>query len=422
MNSELKTGEHDILSFVRPDTLIGALAYLLIFVAAAMVLSRLLRGAVHASMSRSGHIDRTTISFLQQMATALIWIVLLILYAHLIPMLRSMGTALLAGASVASVVIGLAAQSTLGNLVAGVSLTIYRPFRLGDTLQVAAPTGTEIGVVEMISLGYTDAARARGTSHRRAEQPRRQPSPHQPQHQCDLRTVASRHRHPARPRRGSGGRAHARARGREAERGREIGSRLLPHQGGRHRHDSGAAAPRERFGRTGTGSAPRCSPSWRAALPRRTSREAARRPPPLLESPRANAGAGESLNRAPSLILRRHALPIMALDLAARRMSRRRRPPTRAPRTRHPHRSTPPPPRASQRSPSSACTRNTRITCLTRWRAMPMRGRRVSSRRLFTAVTTGIPTCMAIGCWYAWCTCFPMLLSRPRRAPRSIKA
>ena len=66
-----------------------------------------------------------------------------------------MGTALLAGASVASVVIGLAAQSTLGNLVAGVSITIYRPFRLGDKLQVAAPTGTETGTVELISLGYT---------------------------------------------------------------------------------------------------------------------------------------------------------------------------------------------------------------------------------------------------------------------------
>jgi small conductance mechanosensitive channel len=153
--NELKTGEHDLLSYVRPDTLFGALAYLVIFLAAALVLSRLLRSAVHASLTRSGHIDRTTVSFLQQMATALIWIVLLILYAHLIPVLRSMGTALLAGASVASVVIGLAAQSTLGNLVAGVSITIYRPFRLGDTLQVAAPTGTEIGVVETISLGYT---------------------------------------------------------------------------------------------------------------------------------------------------------------------------------------------------------------------------------------------------------------------------
>jgi len=155
MNTDIKTGEHDVLSFIRPDTLIGALAYLVIFVCLALILSRILRSAVHAAMTRSGHIDRTSLSFLQQMAGALIWVVMLILYAHLIPVLHSMGTALLAGASVASVVIGLAAQSTLGNLVAGVSITIYRPFRLGDTLQVAAPTGTEVGVVEMISLGYT---------------------------------------------------------------------------------------------------------------------------------------------------------------------------------------------------------------------------------------------------------------------------
>lgn len=153
--TNLELGEHDLLSLLRPDTFLGALAYLTLFVVAATVLSRGLRAAVHAAMTRNGHLDRTTISFLQQMGTALIWVLLLILYAHLIPVLRSMGTALLAGASVASVVIGLAAQSTLGNLVAGVSITIYRPFRLGDTLQVAAPGGTEIGTVELISLGYT---------------------------------------------------------------------------------------------------------------------------------------------------------------------------------------------------------------------------------------------------------------------------
>jgi small conductance mechanosensitive channel len=152
---ELKVGEHDLFSWVRPDTLLGAIVYLVIFAAVATLLSRGLRGAVHAAMTREGHIDRTTISFLQQITTAMIWIIMLILYAHLIPVLRSMGTALLAGASVASVVIGLAAQSTLGNLVAGVSITIYKPFRLGDTLQIAAPTGTDIGVVEFISLGYT---------------------------------------------------------------------------------------------------------------------------------------------------------------------------------------------------------------------------------------------------------------------------
>jgi small-conductance mechanosensitive channel len=153
--NELKLTEHDVLSTLRPDSLIGALVYLVVFVIVALVVSRGLRAAVHAAMTRHAHIDLTTISFVQQLASAFIWVVMLILYAHLIPVLHSMGTALLAGASVASVVIGLAAQSTLGNLVAGVAITIYRPFRLGDTLQMAAPTGTEIGTVQMISLGYT---------------------------------------------------------------------------------------------------------------------------------------------------------------------------------------------------------------------------------------------------------------------------
>jgi small conductance mechanosensitive channel len=106
-------------------------------------------------MTREGHIDRTTISFIQQLGTVVIWVVMFILYAHLIPVLRAMGTALLAGAGVASIVLGMAAQSTLGNLVAGIAITIYRPFRLGDMLQIVAPTGNEIGVVDGISLGYT---------------------------------------------------------------------------------------------------------------------------------------------------------------------------------------------------------------------------------------------------------------------------
>jgi small conductance mechanosensitive channel len=152
---DLKTGETDLLTILKPDSLFGALIYLAFFVLAAWLVSRALRAAVHAAMTRKGHVDLTTISFLQQLGSALIWVVALILYAHLVPALRSMGNALLAGASIASVVIGLAAQSTLGNLVAGIAITIYRPFRLGDRLQVATPTGTEVGVVQLISLGYT---------------------------------------------------------------------------------------------------------------------------------------------------------------------------------------------------------------------------------------------------------------------------
>lgn len=159
---DLHLGERDLLSLLRPDTFIGAAIYLVLFVLAALLLARALRATVHVELTRQGHIDRTTISFAQQIGTAAIWVMVLILYAHLIPELRAMGTALLAGASVASVVIGLAAQSTLGNLIAGVSITLYRPFRLGDTLLVTAPTGTEVGTVELISLGYTTLRTADG--------------------------------------------------------------------------------------------------------------------------------------------------------------------------------------------------------------------------------------------------------------------
>ena len=152
---ELKIGEADVLAILKPDSFFGALIYLAFFVLVASLVSRALRATVHAAMTRKGHVDLTTISFLQQLGSALTWVVALILYAHLVPMLRSMGNALLAGASIASVVIGLAAQSTLGNLVAGIAITIYRPFRLGDRLQVGTPTGTEVGIVQLISLGYT---------------------------------------------------------------------------------------------------------------------------------------------------------------------------------------------------------------------------------------------------------------------------
>jgi small conductance mechanosensitive channel len=152
---DLQLGTDDLLARLKPDTFTGAALYLVIFVLLALLLSRVLRLAVHAAMARQGHTDYSAASFPLQLGSAAVWLTMLILYAHLIPVLRAMGTALLTGASVASIVIGLAAQSTLGNLIAGIAITIYRPFSVGDTILVAAPTGTETGTVELISLGYT---------------------------------------------------------------------------------------------------------------------------------------------------------------------------------------------------------------------------------------------------------------------------
>ena len=90
-----------------------------------------------------------------QLSQVVIYVTALVLYTHLIPSLRSLGTALLTGASVSAIVIGLAAQNTLGNFIAGLSLLLYRPLDVGDRVQVTAPTGLEMGTVKSVTLGYT---------------------------------------------------------------------------------------------------------------------------------------------------------------------------------------------------------------------------------------------------------------------------
>jgi small conductance mechanosensitive channel len=145
------------INLLNPATMLGAIYYFAIFLLLAILGARFLRLAVTRLMERDqrGMIDPTVASFLTQLAQLGIYLVALIIYAHLVPALRSLGTAVLAGVSVASIVIGLAAQSTLGNLIAGVSLLLYRPFQVGDRVQVNAPGGPEAGVVEHLTLGYT---------------------------------------------------------------------------------------------------------------------------------------------------------------------------------------------------------------------------------------------------------------------------
>lgn len=104
---------------------------------------------------RDGRLDRIGLGFVLGVGCIVMWLFVLMIVAHAVPVLNKVATALLASVSIASIVIGLAAQSTLSNLVAGLSLAFYRPFRIGDKLQVTAPTGLEMGTVEIVNLGYT---------------------------------------------------------------------------------------------------------------------------------------------------------------------------------------------------------------------------------------------------------------------------
>jgi small-conductance mechanosensitive channel len=139
--------------FFDPTHLLGALTYALFFLVLAFIGARVVR--VVADRGEAHLSDLTALKFVTQFLRALVFLVAFIIYAHLIPSLRSLGTTLLASAGVVSIIIGLAAQNTLGNLIAGFSLVLYRPFRIGDEIQINTPKGLTTGTVHALSLGYT---------------------------------------------------------------------------------------------------------------------------------------------------------------------------------------------------------------------------------------------------------------------------
>ena len=144
-------------TIIDPNTFLGAILLALVFIFLAWLFGRASHLAVKRMFARDtkNRLDRTAVNFLAQLIRFAVYIFAFISYAHLIPALAGLGTAWLASAGILSVLIGLAAQNTLGNLIAGISLLLYRPFNVGDHLQVTAPTGLETGWVESINLGYT---------------------------------------------------------------------------------------------------------------------------------------------------------------------------------------------------------------------------------------------------------------------------
>jgi small-conductance mechanosensitive channel len=149
---EIKTG-----GLADPSTLQGAFLFAVIFAFLAWIVGRTLRVAVQRMLAhdKHEHLDLMAVKFLAKLTRYAVYVFAFAAYAHFIPALSGLGAASLTSIGMISLIVGFAAQNTLGNLIAGISLLLYRPFKLGDRLQVTAPTGLETGTVESLTLGYT---------------------------------------------------------------------------------------------------------------------------------------------------------------------------------------------------------------------------------------------------------------------------
>ncbi len=97
-----------------------------------------------------------TVGFLIRLVTIAITLLVALSVAGLNPQTLAVGGAFTA------VIVGLAAQQTLGNVIAGMVLLSARPFRVGERirLQAGAVGGSVEGIVSALGLLYTTLTRA----------------------------------------------------------------------------------------------------------------------------------------------------------------------------------------------------------------------------------------------------------------------
>jgi small-conductance mechanosensitive channel len=97
----------------------------------------------------------STVSFLVQLVTLVVVVIVALRLVELEP------RAIALGGAVTAVVLGLAAQSTLGNVIAGIVLLTVRPFRIGERVRMQGGTlGAELeGTIVSVGLIYTTLGR-----------------------------------------------------------------------------------------------------------------------------------------------------------------------------------------------------------------------------------------------------------------------
>jgi len=124
----------------------------LIVLSAANIVNKLITSRLRQLAELTGaEFDKTRFSIAQNLFSAVVYTIAIIIIIRLVPGLGEVALSLLAGAGIAAIVLGFAAKDVASNLIAGIFIAIFQPFRAGDRILFNETYGT----VEDITLRHT---------------------------------------------------------------------------------------------------------------------------------------------------------------------------------------------------------------------------------------------------------------------------
>ena len=147
-------GEPGSARHIAGLVVIAAVAWTLI--ALVGVASELIAGRFDVASSDNLRARRihTQATILRRVAAVVISLAAAAVMLTTFPSVRTLGASLLASAGIAGIVLGLAAQQTLGNLIAGVQIALTEPIRLDDVVLIEG----EYGRIDEITFTYVVVA------------------------------------------------------------------------------------------------------------------------------------------------------------------------------------------------------------------------------------------------------------------------
>lgn len=94
----------------------------------------------------------TNFSFIKNSVGFVFYTAASIYVVYSIPYLRAAGSALFAGAGILAIIVGFASQKAFSNIISGVFILIFKPFKILDTIEFK---DGQKGIVEEITLRHT---------------------------------------------------------------------------------------------------------------------------------------------------------------------------------------------------------------------------------------------------------------------------
>lgn len=130
------------------------IVYLILIFSIAVTVTKFVGIFISKIIDRSSaylKVDSNQYQFIKHLIKAFTFAGIVILGIYMVPDLRSLSLSLFAGAGIFAAVIGFASQQAFSNIISGIFIVIFKPFRIGDRLKLSAD---QHGVVEDITLRH----------------------------------------------------------------------------------------------------------------------------------------------------------------------------------------------------------------------------------------------------------------------------